>query len=134
PSSGTTYRNIYMVLTLGKYTCPGSVCGDWDYTVQNYLMTPGGDTLELGRLITPYANASGPRTPFSWTQRYVYDVTDYVSKLQGSATMRIFYSGYSEGFSADIKFAFIEGTPDRDVKSIQRLWHGSFGYGGTPDI
>src|ERR1700744_1253872 len=54
PSSGTTYRKIYMIFTLGKYMCPAgsTYCGDWDYTVQNYLMTPGGDTLEIGRLIT----------------------------------------------------------------------------------
>jgi len=40
-------------------------------------MTPGGDTLDLGRLITPYANAGAPRTPWTWQQHYVYDITDY---------------------------------------------------------
>ncbi len=136
PAAGTSYRNVYMVFTLGKYTCPtgSTYCGDWDYTVQNFLMTPGGDTLELGRLITPYANAGAPRTPWAWKQRYTYDVTDYISKLQGSATMRIFYSGYSGGFTANIRFAFVEGTPDRNVTGIERLWNGSFGYGGTPHI
>lgn len=136
PAPGTSYRNIYMIFTLGKYVCPGSptYCGDWDYTVLNYLMTPGGDTMELGRLITPYANAGAPRTPWTWQQHYVYDVTDYASKLQGSATMRILFSGYSGGFTADVKFAFVEGTPDRDVKGIETLWSGSYGYGGSPDI
>ena len=133
PSPGTTYRRIYMILTLGKYMCPAgsTYCGDWDYTVQNYLMTPGGDTLELGRLITPYANAGAPRTPWSWTQHYVYDVTDYAMVLQGSATMRINYSGYSWGFTGDLTFAFIEGTPDRTVYGINRLWNGYFNYGDT---
>lgn len=133
PTSGTTYRRIYMIFTLGKYTCPSgsTYCGDWDYTVQNFLYTPGGDSLELGRLITPYANWSSPRTPWTWTQRYVFDVTDYVAQLQGLATMRIHYSGYSGGFTANIKFAFIEGTPDRNVIDIKRLWHGSYAYGDT---
>ena len=71
PAAGTSYRKILMIFTLGKYVCPGYTygtgsvpwCGDWDYTIQNFLMTPGGDTLELGRLITPYANAGAPRTP-----------------------------------------------------------------------
>jgi hypothetical protein len=85
-------------------------------------------------LITPYANAGAPRTPLTWTQRYVYDVTDYVSKLQGSATVRVQYFNYSGGFTANVKFAFVEGTPDRDVKSISRLWHGSFPYGGATSI
>lgn len=134
--TGGTYRNIYMIVTMGKYVCPGSptYCGDWDYTVQNFLMTPGGDTLELGRLITPYANSGAPRTPITWKQRNVYDVTDYAAKLQGSATIRLHYSGYSGGFTGDIKFMFIEGTPDRNVVGFQRLWNGSFSHGGTPSI
>jgi len=136
PPAGTSYRKIYMIFTLGKYMCPGypgstEYCGDWDYTVLNYLMTPGGDTLELARLITPYANNGAPRTPWTWTQKYVYDVTDYAYLLQDSVSMRIFYSGYSWGFYGSIQFAFIEGTPDRDVVSIQRLWHGSYTYGDT---
>ncbi len=144
PAPGTTYRKIYMIFTLGKHTCPGYTygtgsvpwCADWDYTVLNYLMTPGGDTMEMGRFITPYANAGNTslRFPYSWTGSYVYDVTDYASKLQNTATMRILYSGYSGGFTANIKFAFIEGTPERNVISIKKLWGGSFGYGGTPDI
>lgn len=133
PAPGTTYRKIYMVFTLGKYVCPGSptYCGDWDYTVDNYLMTPGGDTLDLGRLITPYANAGAPRTPWTWKQHYVYDVTDYAGVLHGPATMRTAYSGYSGGFTTNIQFIFIEGTPDRDVISVNRLWHGYRTYGDT---
>ncbi len=134
-TSGKTWRKIYMIFTLGKHMCPGATyCGDWDYTVQNYLMVPGGDTLEIGRLITPYANAGAPRTPWTWLQHYVYDVTDYASLLHDNAAMRIFYSGYSGGFTANITFAFIEGIPERNVLDVKRLWGGSFGYGGTPDI
>ena len=133
PAPGTTYRRIYMIFTLGKYTCPAgsTYCGDWDYTVLNYLMTPGGDTLELGRLISPYANAGAPRTPWTWKQHYVFDVTDYAYLLHGTASIRTLYSGYSGGFTENIRFAFIEGTPDRDVIAIKRLWHGSYNYGDT---
>jgi hypothetical protein len=135
PGPGKTYRKIYMIFTLGKHTCGSATyCGDWDYTVQNYLMVPGGDTLELGRLITPYANAGAPRTPWTWLQHYVYDVTDYASLLTGSEAVRIFYSGYSGGFTANIRFAFIEGTPERTAINVKKLWGGSFGYGGVPDI
>src|SRR5690606_19445641 len=54
PDGTTSYRNIYMTFTLGKYPCPGNpqYCGDWDYTVQLFVLTRNGDTLELGRLIT----------------------------------------------------------------------------------
>lgn len=132
PTRGKSYRSIYMVFTLGKYVCPGTpaYCGDWDYTVLNYLITPSGQSFELGRLITPYANAGAPRTPWTWQQQYVYDVTDYAPLLHDTAKIRIFYSGYSGGFTGSIRFAFIEGTPDREVTGVRRLWSGSFGYGG----
>ena len=134
PQPGTSYRNIYMVFTLGKYSCPGNpqYCADWDYTVQTKLLTQGGDTVELGRLITPYANSSrmGP----DWKGVYVFDVTDFVSLLQNSATVRVHYSGYSGGFTADVKFAFVEGTPERDVIGLAPIWKGSYdyGHGSTP--
>ena len=133
PPAGKSYRSIYMIFTLGKYVCPGSptYCGDWDYTVMNYLMIPGGPTLELGRLITPYANGGAPRTPFTWTQNYVYEVTDYAKLLHDTATIRVLYSGYSGGFTANVRFAFIEGAPDREVVGINRLWGGSYSYGDT---
>lgn len=130
PNGSKTYRKILMVWTLGKYMCPGSpqYCGDWDYTVQNFIMTKSGDTLELGRFITPYANASYARTGWSWKQRYMYDVTDLYNQLKDSAGVRIHYSGYSWGFTANVKFAFIEGTPPRDVQGIDRMWKGSYAY------
>jgi hypothetical protein len=142
PGAGVSYRNIYMIFTLGKHTCPGYTygtgsvpwCGDWDYTVKNKIMTPGGDTLELGRLITPYANAGNVRTPYTWTQRYEYDVTDYASKLQGSATVRISFDAGSGGWTGNIRFAFVEGIPDRTVTSIEKIYSGSFGYGHAVDI
>ena len=136
PDASKTYRRIYMIFTLGKYVCPGSpqYCGDWDYTVQNYFMAKHAtDTFELGRLITPYAHTNSGRFTANWTNRYIFDVTDYYPALHDTGTVRIHYSGYSGGFTANIKFAFIEGTPERQVLQIDRLWHGDFSYGhGTP--
>jgi hypothetical protein len=134
PAGSVSYRKIIMIFTLGKYQCPSGTqyCGDWDYTVQNLLMTPT-DTFELSRLITPYANASYSRTPWGWKQRYYFDVTDYYPVLKNAATIRLSYHNYSGGFTGNIKFAFIEGTPPRNVTGIKRLWHGAFPFGNTAD-
>ncbi len=128
PNGATPYRKIYMYFTLGKYVCPGSpqYCSDWDYTVQTLLMGPT-DTFELGRFITPYAK--GARMPASWKGVYKFDVTDYYPLLKNNATVRVHYSGYSGGFTADVKFAFIEGTPPRNVLGHDRVWKGSYNYG-----
>jgi hypothetical protein len=136
PDGSKSYRKVLMTVTLGKYQCPGSpqYCGDWDYTFDTYLMTKAGDSVELGRLITPYANVSYARFPWTWKERYEFDVTDYYPLLKDTGTIRIGYSGYSWGFTADIKFAFIEGTPTRNVVGVNRLWHGYFGFGGTTPI
>jgi hypothetical protein len=134
PSGGTSYRKIYLVFTLGTYACGGSSqCHQWDYDVHNILMTPGGDTIELSRFITPYANTGVPRFPAGWTHRYVFDVTDYYPLLKGNAVFRLFYSGYTFGFTANVRFAFIEGTPERNVLGITKLWGGGFTYGKASD-
>lgn len=133
PTTTTPYRDITMTFTLGKYQCPGSpqYCGDWDYTAQIYLITPT-DSFEIGRLITPYANVQ--RFPWNWQHRYNFDVTDYAQYLRGNTTIRIHYSGYSGGFTANVKFTFVEGTPPRNVIKIDRLWNGGFGYGNPVSI
>lgn len=134
PNGSVQYRKIYMVFTLGKYVCPGNpqYCADWDYTVQTLWMTPGGDTVELGRLITPYANSL--RMTAAWKGTYIFDVTDYYPLLKNQGTVRVHYAGYSGGFTANIRFAFIEGTPPRDVAGITAIWKGgyNYGHGSTP--
>jgi hypothetical protein len=122
-----------MIITIGEYTCiAGSqYCHQWDYDIENYVMTPRGDTLEIGRFITPYATAGTPGFTSTWQQHYIYDVTDYYRVLRDSATMQIFYSGYSWGFTGDVKFAFIEGTPERNVVGYDKLWNSTYTYGNT---
>ncbi|HKC67720.1 MAG TPA: peptide-N-glycosidase F-related protein [Bacteroidia bacterium] len=134
PNGSTSYRKILMVFTLGEYACPAGsqYCHQWDYTVTNYVMTKT-DTVELSRFITPFANTGVPRFPSTWTQHYMYDVTDFYTLLKDSATIRINYSGYSGGFTASIKFAFIEGTPERNILGVDPLWIGSFTYGKSSD-
>lgn len=135
PKGTTSYRKILMVFTLGKYACPGTptYCSDWDYTVQNFLMNKRGDTLELGRLITPYGKGARMGSGVGWTQDYYFDVTDYAPALKDTNMIRILYSGYSGGFTANIRFAMIEGTPERTVLGVKKVWAGSFAYGSTTD-
>lgn len=136
PDGTKKYRKIIMEYTLGRYACPGSpqYCGDWDYTISTHVQTKNGDTMEIGRLISPYAGNSGPRTGPSWKHRYVFDVTDFYNQLKDTVLVRNRYSGYSWGFTANIKFYFIEGTPPRDVIKAENLWRGSLAYGKTPSI
>lgn len=134
PDGSVKYRKIFMVFTLGEHPCPAGTqyCHQWDYTVSNYVLT-ATDTVELSRFITPYANTGVPRFPSTWKQHYWYDVTDFAGLLKDSAVIRIFYSGYSGGFTGNIKFAFIEGTPERDVVGLERLWLGSYTFGNPSD-
>jgi hypothetical protein len=133
PNGSVTYRKILMVFTLGQYNCPAGsqYCHQWDYDVHNSVITPGGDTVELSRLITPFANTGWSRFGSTWKQPYVFDVTDFASLLKNNAISRILYSGYSGGFTADIKFAFIEGTPDRNVTGVHKIYDGGYDYGNT---
>jgi hypothetical protein len=136
PDGTVSYRKIYMIMTLGEYTCPSGTqyCHQWDYDLENYIMTPGGDTLELSRFVTPYATSGTPGFSAAWKQHYIFDVTDYYTVLKDSGTVRIHYSGYSGGFTLDVKFAFIQGTPERNVLGITRLWSGGYTFGNPSNL
>src|SRR4051812_28503056 len=51
------YRKIRMHYILGRYACPPSTqyCGSWDYTTQIFARPANNDSVELARVITPYA-------------------------------------------------------------------------------
>lgn len=147
PNGSLSYQKIVMEFEMGKYNCGGNYnpanpgegagqtgwCADWDYDVHVIACKANGDTIKLGELITPYANTQFPRFPWSWKHSYMFDVTDYYPILTDDITLRIFYSGYSGGFTGSIKFHFVEGIPPRNVVKVSDLWHGSFKYGDTTD-
>ena len=136
PTGSNTYRKIYMICTLGQYNCPAGsqYCHQWDYDIENIVMTPTGDTLEISRFVTPFATSGTPGFGPSWQQHYIFDVTDFYPVLKNSATLRAHYSGYSGGFTLDTKFAFIEGTPERNVLGISPLWNRTYTFGDQMNV
>ncbi|MGB1294738.1 MAG: T9SS type A sorting domain-containing protein [Flavobacteriales bacterium] len=83
------------------------------------------DKIELGRAITPYGgNLSDP-----WNRQFMFDVTEFASLLKDTTTIQAHYSGWSDGFTADIDFHFINGTPPRNIVELFPLWHASPKYG-----
>ncbi|WP_070137865.1 T9SS type A sorting domain-containing protein [Crocinitomix algicola] len=76
---------------------------------------------EIGRFITPYG-IGFDLGPNGFT--YVYDVTDYQSLLKGDVD----FQAHNTQELIDIKFVFVEGTPPRDVISLERLWDGKQSY------
>lgn len=152
PNTSTNYQKILMKFTLG---CGTPNCSGWDYTVNTYLGKKNGlvdstivsidttsaDTtwsysdqvkfIEIGRLITPYGtymsnNSNGFNN--SWTHPYYYDVTDYAALLKDSVNIRVFYSGWSDAFSAKIEFMMIEGQPTRQVENVREIYNQYVGY------
>ncbi len=85
------------------------------------------ERFELGRFITPYGKgldlgADG----FTW----IYDVTDYAPLLRGEVDLQ----AANDFELLDLRFAFVEGLPPRDVLDIQNLWPlGSHRYRALAD-
>jgi hypothetical protein len=156
PDGSKKYHKIIMYYTMG---CATGGCSDWDYTTRVSLLKPTGvmdsnvakiDTLstsplvidttwnvfevkepfELARVITPYGNSLNN----NWTHDFVYDVTDYYPLLKNDVELSIHYQGWSRGFSATLKFAFIEGTPAREVVKIENLYEGRGDYLNSSDF
>lgn len=74
--------------------------------------------VEIGRFITPYGinfnlTANGSNG-FTW----IYDVTDYQQYLKDIVD----FEAHNTQELIDIKFAFIEGIPPRDVHHRQAIW------------
>ena len=130
--TGKVYRKIRMHYILGRYACPAGsqYCGSWDYTTEVYAKPAGLDTVEIARVITPYAT--------DWlTQNkkndYVIDVTDYSSILKGNLDFRYRYEGYSWGFTLTLKLEMIEGTPPMNALAAKNVYNGYYTYGKTAD-
>ena len=132
PAAGRSYRKILMHYILGRYACPpGTVdCGSWDYTTRLIVRPAGRDTVEMARIMTPYANDWLGRNK---THDYVVDVTDYAPLLTGTPGMRFDYQGYSWGFTVTVRLDFIEGTPPQDPVDVRNAYAGTFAYGSTTD-
>ncbi|MBI1835730.1 MAG: T9SS type A sorting domain-containing protein [Flavobacteriia bacterium] len=82
------------------------------------------NNIEISRYITPYGISFdlGPNG-FSW----IAEVTDYQKYLKNSVDL----SAHNTQELVDLKFAFIEGIPPRDVHDRQPIWSEfmSYNYG-----
>jgi len=90
-----------------------------------YVKFPQVLRFELARYITPYGNSLSLGNGWTWT----FDVSDYRTLLADSVHLAA--GNWQE--LLNMKFLMIEGTPPRDVISIQNLWNGGFNYGQTSD-
>jgi hypothetical protein len=128
--TGMRFRKIRLHYILGRYACPSGTqyCGSWDYTTMVYARPAGMDSVEIARIITPYATdwlASNKK------HDYIVDVTDYAKALEGNTAMRFKYEGYSWGFTLTLKLEMIEGIPAMDALSVKKVYDGYFAYGNN---
>ncbi len=135
PGSGTTFRKVLLDFKLG---CPFPACSGWDYTVTvEALHHTGGlndtiEKIELARCMTPYGGNYGQ----TWSNTWVFDVTDYQDILRDSVELRAFYDGWSDGFALSLNFQMIEGIPPRTPLRVRNIYSDGanyFSYGNTGD-
>lgn len=102
------------------------------YSIQGELNALDNDTLtyyspayevvdryELARFITPYGIGLTLGED-GWT--WVFDVSDYAHLLRDSVQLEA--GNWQE--LLDMKFAFVHGTPPRDVKRMDAFWKGMY--------
>ncbi len=77
------------------------------------------DRYELARFITPYGIGL-TLDDDGWT--WVFDVSDFAHLLRDSVELQA--GNWQE--LLDMKFAFISGTPPRDVKRMDSFWKGQY--------
>ncbi len=133
PDDERSWEKILMIRTLKcdeKTTRDIYPCGEWDYSTSTFVHVPLADTVEVFELegfVTPYGKGLdlGER---GWA--FQYDVTDYAPLLKGNVDL----SSGNDQELLDVKFLFIEGTPPRDVLSVENLYPwGSYKYQDVAD-
>ena len=132
PPATQNFQKVRLLYTLGRRSCPGEqYCGSWDYTTSVYAKSSAsnGDSLELMRVITPYASD----WPLSRTFTYAEEVTDYTSLLHDDVDFTYFYEGYSWGFTLTLEVEMIEGEAPRKAVSVENIYDGHYKYGVTAD-
>jgi len=85
------------------------------------------ERFELARFITPYGKGLDlGEDGFTW----IAEVTEYAPLLAGSVDLEA-----GNGFELlDLRFAFIEGRPPREVLRLRNLWAGgNYSYGELAD-
>jgi hypothetical protein len=105
--------------------------------IKYYQTSQVFEKMELASAITPYGGyMKTEREGFdnSWKRRYRFDVTDFRKFLRDSLKIRVFYDGYSSGFSASVNFSFIEGQASRKIGQVRNLYQGDFGYQDQQDF
>ena len=129
PNQNEQWAKILMIQTLkcdsltagDKYEC-----GEWDYIWSTLIDVPIRDTIEtfcIGSFVTPYGKRLEMGGDSGW--EWVYDISDYSPILKGDLNMRV---GNNQEL-LDLKFYFIEGTPARDIISIENIYaHGDYKY------
>jgi len=99
-------------------------------TTLNYYRI-GPMNMELINFITPYGINLNMNGLIGKT--WAFDVTDFAPVLRGARHMAMKDGIYQEDI--DIKFVFYEGTPPRNVISIQNIWpNGSWVFPSYNDI
>jgi len=121
----------YVQETIDTLNVSGAVIASqpsgFDHTITNQTLTYYEEPfeivndVEIGRYITPYGIGFdlGPQG-FTW----IYDVTDYQKYLHGMVDL----AAHNTQELVDIKFAFVEGTPPRDVHNVEPIWSNYRSY------
>ncbi|MBL7718839.1 MAG: T9SS type A sorting domain-containing protein [Flavipsychrobacter sp.] len=132
PGSAATYNKVLMYLT---FECPDNMpCAEWDYLDPISIKRPNGMNStplnwEFARFITPYGLYWGAGSSFK--HGWYYDVTDFATLFHDSVEIEYNHTGYEGthyGWKINMTFLLIEGTPEREVKNITRIYSGGYGY------
>lgn len=109
----TVYDNLGSVISQTPFVGTNTLTNE----IATYYQAPYEiiNDVEIARYITPYGIQFdlGPNG-FSW----IYDVTDYQQYLMNTVDL----AAHNTQELIDLKFAFIEGIPPRDLHSRQPIW------------
>ncbi len=139
-SFGSTARTIKKVVQLpqgiGAYNqlsaklivgCPNDKeedCDPWDRRANIDVRGPDGNWIQLIRYMTPYGVACN----------HDFDLTQYISVLQGEVEFRVFIDTWAKGWKIDLDFTYNNEAPEYLYSHVDRIWDGDFSFGNISNL
>ncbi|MCB0595008.1 MAG: T9SS type A sorting domain-containing protein [Lewinellaceae bacterium] len=112
PDDVSSYNQVLMHIDLN--CAPGVGCDPYDRLSRIFARKDGSEW-EIGRYVTPFGIGS-----CGWT----IDVSAYREILSGEVELHSTIETYSNGWSLNLDFEFIEGEQDFQYITVSNLWHG----------
>ena len=132
PDNSENYNRAILKYRMGAWN---EGCSSYDNTTMFFIKNKAdGQWYEITRAMTPFGNSFGS----TWERYYYFDVTDYLSMMEGATEFKVYYGGFdatsTRAHTATLTFDLYAGEQARTAVYYAKVYDssrdGNSGYRG----